>query len=178
MLTAETNLNHVLEELNQRRDRVACLMTLADEERKKCEAMELLLDEATRPPSKPLAVTARYWPRGFEYRGAFHECFSEIDIYLAILHRLLTDFTSQAPAIATALRGRERRFLAQCREDLFRGKSHQWVEKHSREVCPGWYADTNTSHPTKLQKIRKALSAVGLKLGADVKIVWQPRFSH
>lgn len=180
MLNAELDLNCMLDELSQRQRRIDVLAPLVNEDRERCKLLEKTLDEATRPPS--IHVSRPSGPerahRGYEYGGTFLRCFSEVEIYLALLRRLLVDFPEKRATIAAALHGRDRSFLAQRRQDLFQGKDEQWVKKNSKEVGAGWYADTNTNHPTKVKKMRCAIAAAGLRSGEDVKIFWRSNINR
>jgi len=169
------NLNQMLEELDHRQQIISSLAILANEERERCDAIVKILDDATRPPPvvNHAPIRSPIGACGFEYRGRFCRCYSRIGIYLGVLRLLMADFPDKRMGIAIALRGRDRLYLAQNKNELFRGKSQQWVEQNSEAVGAGWYADTNTNSLTKMAKIRGAIVAAGLTPGEDVKITWR-----
>lgn len=138
-----------------------------------------LVPEAEQPasPTVPVDLTARgaFHPRGFWYRGAFHRCSAQIDVYIGLLRAIGQESDDAMPRTAAALRlggARSRVYVATDPSKLFRQKSPEWVRAHSRRVADGWYADTNLSLKLKKQLVRKILRANDLRDGIDVTLVW------
>lgn len=127
-------------------------------------------------PMLPVVLTQKgaFHPRGFWFGGAFHHCWTQIDIYIGLLRAIAEVSQEALPRAAAALRLRahSRSYLATDPTQLFRGQTPEWARAHSRPVADGWYADTNLSLELKKQLIRRVLQANALREGADVIIVW------
>lgn len=61
---------------------------------------------------------------------------------------------------------RTRRLVARSAEDLYIESPHLAYE--AREICPGWYADTNLSKGAILKRLQIACEVAGLKFGTDL----------
>jgi hypothetical protein len=99
-----------------------------------------------------------------------------IDVHLALLRRLWTDFPSRREAMADAMgaRGIKRRYVARTPAALFAGKSFAWAAEHSREFVDGWYADTNLNPLTMPNLLGAAVEVCGLRWGLDVDVCMPP----
>ena len=70
-------------------------------------------------------------------------------------------------------RGRNRRYLARSREDLFPGSPHlAQVDSYVRELKPGssWWVDVNLSRSAMERVIRMACEVAGLRYGTDLRV--------
>ncbi len=132
--------------------------------------------EAAGTPVLPVDLTPRgaFHPRGFLYRGIFHRCSTQIDIYIGLLRAIASGSQNAMARTAAALKcgTQTRSFLATCPTQLFKSQTPDWAAGHSRRVIEGWYADTNLSLQLKKKLIRRILRANDLREGSDVVIVW------
>ena len=133
------------------------------------------LDALTRPLSPRVIYAGRRETPGFEYAGTFHFHWNAIDIYRAVLRKLWEDHPDRRQAMAAALsaRGSMRCYVARDRVRLFPlGYSNGWINKFSESLVDGWYLDTNLNNERKQLLCRVAITAAGLNVGTDVRIVW------
>ena len=128
-------------------------------------------------PQLPVTLTARgaFQPCGFWFRGNFHRCETQVDVYLGLLRQIAALSQDAMPRTAEALRyeGRSRTYLATDPTRLFPDRAPGWARAHCRSVAEGWYADTNLNLNTKKNLVRLILQANGLREGTDVVIVWR-----
>ncbi|GAB3486709.1 hypothetical protein GCM10027399_00030 [Curvibacter fontanus] len=134
------------------------------------------LDDLTRPTLKPRpAIKFAY--QGFEYRGRFIPCDSEIDIHRTMLRQLWEDFPQEREAMARAMarRGRLRPYVARSPLALFPGKSLSWAQRYSASLPDGWYVDTNLNRERIHLLLIAAVRTAGLVWEIDVKVNWRTR---
>ena len=134
-----------------------------------------ILEEETKPVASPPAPKKRIVSRGFEYKGKTHHGWSHIGIYRDILKQLFQDFPAKRQAIASAVgfRGYSRKYISCNREELFTGKSLDWVLKYSDVIVDGWYMDTNVKSSTIRKLLITAVKAADLNWNSDVKVYWE-----
>lgn len=133
------------------------------------------LDALTRPQSPRVIYAGRRETPGFEYAGVFHSYCNAIDIYRVVLRKLWEDHPDRRLAIAEAMsaRGSMRCYVARDRVCLFPlGYSNGWINKFSESLVDGWYLDTNLNNERKQLLCRVAITAAGLNVETDVRIVW------
>lgn len=138
---------------------------------------------AATAPVLPVDLTSSgaIHPRGFWFRGAFHQCHSYIAIYIGLLRAIAQHSPTAMSSTAAELRryGRSRAYLAQRPEQLFRSRPAAWARDHSKLVVDGWYVDTNLSLSSIKKLIRRVLGANALRERVDVVFVWsrQPAYA-
>lgn len=139
------------------------------------EALTVELERFTRPQNSASKSSTTMIGPGVEYRGAMSAHWNFIDIHIALLRRLWNDFSDRREAMAKAMRscGITRVYVAKSPADLFPDQSTTWVQRHSRPLVHGWYADTNLNRERMGRILPAAVDAAGLKWGNDVKVYWQ-----
>jgi hypothetical protein len=124
------------------------------------------------PPAPPALPQRRYVSPGYTYKGMRRDVYRAIDIYKAVMRRLLEDHPERRDAILGALdrMGRTRCYLSRDRSRLFSGKDDAWTAAHSEDLDNGWFLDTNLKNDLKRSLLRAAVTAVGLAWGKDVAV--------
>ena len=163
---------------------LVCLEGYVSSLREKLQALQVAAPtdsagttETRRLPEIPVYLTSRgaIHPSGFWFAGVFHQCTSQIDIYIGLLRALAQRSDDALPRAAAALRGlgHSRCYLAPDRALLCPSQTDEWRRAHSRRVVDGWYADSNLSLALKQRLLRRIFRASGIREGVDVVILWQ-----
>lgn len=133
------------------------------------------LDSMTKPQRKPDAAPKYIWAGSFLYKGKLTSCISFINAYRAALTTLFVDFPEKRLEMARAAQalGLTRRYISQKKNNLFQGKSQEFVDKYSRSIVDGWFFDTNLN-VERMRRILPRLAEVAeLKWGQDIKVYWR-----
>lgn len=133
------------------------------------------LDLLTRPPFASQKPLMRWISPGVEYKGTTIRAWNYIDIYTAALQRLWADHPDHRDAMAQAMAscGTTRCYVAKSITELFPGHSTSWAWRHSRNLEPGWFVDTNVNLERMRRVLPAAVAAAGLQFGRDVKVTWR-----
>lgn len=153
------------------------LQALKDCERSLGSRRDLLmghLDEATKPeisvPARPSGMR-----KGYVLLGKHEPCYYDIDLYAGVIGELWSRFPEKREAMAAAAAscGNYRPYIAKSRAALFPNYPAYRAFRFSRELCEGWYLDTNMN-ATRMERILPPLvRAAGLAWGKDVVLYWR-----
>lgn len=140
------------------------------------------LDEFTRPCSempgsgKTYSCLSFTQPkrRGFTWKGEFVRARTQIELYEKLMRRIFQEFPDRREEISVSLNSnsRTRPYVARCREDLYQGKTQEWICQHSDLLVDGWYFDKNLDQSRKIKLLKQSLVTVGLRFNSDVCICW------
>lgn len=156
---AISDVNRVLDDFSRRRGEIFAM-----------------LETITRPIAKCFSASStKDFYRGYVYKGQYYSHWYYTDLYHSLLGKLLTEFPEKAAGIAEELSrcGTNRTYLATSPELLFSGKAPNWVAKHSKKICDGWYVDTNLNLERMQTLLPVAIKAAGLHLGKHVRVFWR-----
>ncbi len=156
---AISDVNHVLDDFSRRRGEIFAV-----------------LETITRPIAKCFSASiTKDFSRGYVYKGRHYSHWSYTNLYLSLLGKVLTEHPEKALAIAQELAcyGTSRTYLAKQPELLFSGKTPSWIAKHSKEICDGWFVDTNLNLERMKTLLPVAVKAAGLHWGKEVRVFWR-----
>ena len=156
---AISDVNHVLDDFSRRKGEIFAV-----------------LETITRPIAKCFSASStKDIYRGYVYKGRYHSHWSYTDLYLSLLGKVLAEHPDRAVAIAQELAryGTSRTYLAKKPELLFSGKTPSWIAKHSKEICDGWFVDTNLNLERMKTLLPVAVKAAGLNWGREAMVFWR-----
>ena len=138
------------------------------------ERLEDLADRvlASRQPNQTTPVRRTHPKRTLQIQGVAYHYRNAKEALCIVLQQL----QKRDPAFLARLArhpqciGRNRRTLAQRREELYTSQDAAFLTKHSVEVVDGWFLGTNTNTPHTKETIRAAADVAGLKLGQDIVV--------
>lgn len=139
------------------------------------DALIAELDRITRPSVLAAFTESKTIGPGIKYRGSVYRHWNYIDIHIALLTMLWTDFPDQREAMATSIArcGNSRTYISKTRDALFPGQSRSFAERHSRPLVDGWYIDTNLNRERMCRILPAAVRGAGLSWGEDVRVYWR-----
>lgn len=139
------------------------------------EALTAELERITRPQPAIEKTPKKNIGPGLEYQGVVSIQWNYIDIHIALLRRLWTDFPDRREAMAKAMGryGTTRAYVAKTLTELFPGQTTVWAKRYSRTLVDGWYVDTNLNRERMRRILPAAVEVAGLKWGKDVKTYWR-----
>ena len=133
----------------------------------------LSLGQGERPP-EPAPSGSRKRPKpvrtGYELRGRLVARDTAKEVMIGVLRELAQEdaqFPTRLAAIANA-RGRTRRYIAQCPEDLYPERPD--LTHESAAFWGGWYVITNISNAEKSKLLEDACEAAGLEWERDLVV--------
>ena len=165
LLNELSEINRAIDELSQ------VFKTLGG----KRDVIYEMLDTLTKPAFRsPQIGGDKVFYRGYVNRGTFTRAWDLKDLYCRLIDLILTEHPDKVEVVATAMSryGTKRNYLAREPEQLFSGKSWDWVKKYSKKLPSGWYVDTNINRERMQTLLPVAARAAGLTWGEDVRAFW------
>lgn len=118
------------------------------------------------PRSRPPVSSSRF---GFDLQGRHYPAHSAREVMTQLLEELhARDGTFLQRFAARPRHGRNRRYVARDRSELYPGKPH--LEQYSHQLRSGWWVSTNWNRVSIDQIIRMACEVAGLKYGKDLVV--------